>query len=339
MKTVYTIGTRLGSGIGLTARHGIAGLERAGMLHRIITPADLGERPSAGDVDFDLRASKILEQLDFDCFVGWNNMSRESLRVSNAKKAGSVVIRASTHPRNQQRIMRQEWAKLGVTEDVFPNAVVERCEAEFALADKVLIPTDYVRKTMVANGVPEHKLHKAPHGVDLEAFPSEEQPPIFQPCFVGSNWLRKGLRYLLEGWRGPLLIAGCNPPPELLRTAPNAKCLEYVPDVRDVLKASSCLCLPSLEEGQALVLLEAASMGRGIVATEESGAPEFLEDQKSYLRVPPADPAAINKALSYLQQDEQACREMGRAARKAVERFPWSRYGDGLAKAVEATHV
>ena len=49
-------------------------------------------------------------------------------------------------------------------------------------------------------------------------------------------------------------------------------------DVRTYIEESSCVVLPSYREGTSRVLLEAASMGRPIIASNVPGCREVVED-------------------------------------------------------------
>ncbi|MBN2409486.1 MAG: glycosyltransferase family 4 protein [Candidatus Aminicenantes bacterium] len=84
--------------------------------------------------------------------------------------------------------------------------------------------------------------------------------------------------------------------------------------------------LPSLWEGLPFVLVEAAALGRPIVATAVDGVPEILEDGRTGLLVPPGDPEALAGAVIRLLRDRE---EAGRLAEKAKAlvppRFPMRR--------------
>jgi len=341
VEVVYTIGTSSRTGIGLTASKGIEGLERAGVLKDVITPTSLGENPPQGDVEFDARAAQVLEQLDFDVFCGWNNMSLEQLKIAEKKGAGSVVIRASTHPAHQQKVLREECARLGLNLDMVPDETVKRCEYEFMLASKILVPTAFVAKTMMDNGVDSEKLFIACHGVDLDQYKPrwEMKSENFKCIYVGPNVIRKGLFYLLKAWEkvpeGWLDVAPLSniPVSGLKYTVKNPVWpTGHIPDLNKHFADMHVLCLPTLEEGQALVLLEAAAAGLALVTTAASGALEIFEAGKSCIIVPPRDPDAISNALNYLRAEPEVCKQMGLEARKAIQKYPWSRYGDAVAQ-------
>ncbi|MBI2707846.1 MAG: glycosyltransferase family 4 protein [Proteobacteria bacterium] len=77
--------------------------------------------------------------------------------------------------------------------------------------------------------------------------------------------------------------------------------------------------LPSYREGLPKSLLEAASCGRVIVATDVPGCREIVEHGVNGFLVPPQDPVALANALEKLINDSALRKSMGQAGRKMVE--------------------
>ena len=89
--------------------------------------------------------------------------------------------------------------------------------------------------------------------------------------------------------------------------------------------------LPSEYEAFGLVLLEALAQGTPIVASRVGGIPEFIEDGKSGLLVPPEDRAALIAAFGRLWEDEALRQQLGEYGRdQTVPRFSWERVVDRL---------
>ena len=87
--------------------------------------------------------------------------------------------------------------------------------------------------------------------------------------------------------------------------------------------------LPSLWEGLPFVLVEAAALGKPIVATAVDGVPEMLEDGKTGLLIPPNDASALADAVIRLLRDKDEARRLGETARRLVPpRFPLRRMID-----------
>jgi len=93
-------------------------------------------------------------------------------------------------------------------------------------------------------------------------------------------------------------------------------------DMASVLQDSHIVALPSYSEGLPKILLEAAAVGRPIVATDIPGCREIVRDQLNGLLVPCRDPAALAKALRVLLTSSSVRQRMGIAGREiAVMEF------------------
>jgi glycosyltransferase involved in cell wall biosynthesis len=97
-------------------------------------------------------------------------------------------------------------------------------------------------------------------------------------------------------------------------------------DAASVMALFDIFVLPSLWEGLPFVLVEAAALGKPIVATAVDGVSEILEDGKTGLLVPPNDPSALADAVIRLLRDNEGARRLGERARALVPpRFPLRR--------------
>ncbi|MDX1649974.1 MAG: glycosyltransferase family 4 protein, partial [Myxococcota bacterium] len=107
--------------------------------------------------------------------------------------------------------------------------------------------------------------------------------------------------------------------PEDLAGAPHVTWLGLQRDMPPLYAALDVAALPSWREGFPRSLLEAAAMGRPIVATRIRGCREAVEDGRTGLLVPVRRPAALREALGVLLADPARRRRMGRAARLRAE--------------------
>jgi glycosyltransferase involved in cell wall biosynthesis len=97
-------------------------------------------------------------------------------------------------------------------------------------------------------------------------------------------------------------------------------------DLARMLDAVDVVTLPSLSEGPALTAIQAAAMGRPVVATAVDGMPEVIREARTGRLVPPADPAALSRAIRGVLRDPFGAQRMGRAGRDFVlDRFSLDR--------------
>ncbi|HEV7858350.1 MAG TPA: glycosyltransferase family 4 protein [Pyrinomonadaceae bacterium] len=73
-------------------------------------------------------------------------------------------------------------------------------------------------------------------------------------------------------------------------------------------------------------LLEGMACGAPAICTNVASLPEVVEDGVTGFVVPPHDPQALGRKLSWLREHPEQAREMGLAARRSVlERFTWQK--------------
>jgi glycosyltransferase involved in cell wall biosynthesis len=119
-------------------------------------------------------------------------------------------------------------------------------------------------------------------------------------------------------------------------------CLRYLgeaADVRPYLARATAVVLPSYREGMPRSLLEAAAMGRPLIATDVPGCTEIARAGQNAFLCAPRDARSLADAmLALLALDADARTAMGRRSREIAEReFDVSvveaRYLDAIARA------
>lgn len=92
-------------------------------------------------------------------------------------------------------------------------------------------------------------------------------------------------------------------------------------DVRDAVAAADVVVLPSYREGTPRSLLEAAAMGKPLIATDVPGCREVVRDGENGLLVAARDSASLADALRrFADMSDDARQRMGAASRALVER-------------------
>jgi glycosyltransferase involved in cell wall biosynthesis len=176
-------------------------------------------------------------------------------------------------------------------------------------------------------------------GVNTAHFRATSEPPA-PPVVVGYAGrllADKGLAALIEAHqslrrRGSdlrLVLAGAPDPenPSSIDAAtlaawqklPGVTWLGEVNDIRTLWSTAHIAVLASRREGLPMSLLEAAAMGRPLVATDVPGCREIARDGENALLVPPDDAVALAAALERLAGDAELRRRFGAASRALVE--------------------
>ena len=152
---------------------------------------------------------------------------------------------------------------------------------------------------------------------------------------VGRLNVQKGYPHLLEAFRivneeteaRLTIVGGGKMENDLRRTTKHLGIDDKVTMVGETepysyMRHADIFVLPSLWEGLPLVLLEAISLGLPVVSTDcDFGPNEVIENGKSGLLVPVADPVKMAEAIVTLIKDEELRANLGREARKRARHF------------------
>jgi len=108
---------------------------------------------------------------------------------------------------------------------------------------------------------------------------------------------------------------------ERLGLKPKIRFLGWREDIPELMEAIDILVHPCIyAEPAGLVLMEAMTMGKPIVATATGGIPELVRDRVDGFLVPPKDAQSLAKAILRLLKCPQMARVMGKMGREKVER-------------------
>jgi glycosyltransferase involved in cell wall biosynthesis len=210
------------------------------------------------------------------------------------------------------------------------------------LAYKIVVPSQFVLKTYVENGIAEDKITINPFGTNVSFFKPTVKRIKRQDVnflFFGALNARKGLPFLLETWEEfyqnfsntTLTIAGTGALP-INYTLPEGVQLigKVAPNKRQELyNGADVFVFPSFFEGLALVQIEAAACGLPIIGTTNSGATEIITEGKEGFVIQPGNRSQLYNALKFFYQNQDVIELMGRrASSKANQYFSWNAYGN-----------
>lgn len=155
----------------------------------------------------------------------------------------------------------------------------------------------------------------------------------------GIFYIREALRKLAARFPGvTMTFAGCGVPAEEIEKFFGDELKDHVV-VRPVIAAErmqelyaehDVLLFPSLMEGLPSVLLEAMATGMPVITTETCGMPDVVEHEYNGLLIPPANAAAIERAVEQLARSVELRKKLGENARETMKRYTWERAGEQL---------
>lgn len=253
-----------------------------------------------------------------------------------------ICDRGSTHKEVQDATLREEYARWGLTfPGIDPRSIAKEL-AEYEQADAITVPSEFVRQSFISRGVSGDKVKKIPYGANLARFKKVADPAAntFRLLWVGASTVRKGFLDAVRGFhlfqhpRKEFIVIGSVP--EEMRKLLATKSLEGVRFLGHVpnhelprhFSAAHAFVLTSLEEGLALVQLEALACGCPVIATPNTGCEDILDNGREGFVIPARSPESLAKILEHLASDRALRERMSEAALNRVhEMGGWDTYG------------
>lgn len=237
-------------------------------------------------------------------------------------------------------------------------SAIEKASADIARAIITVSKVTKVELTWLYD-VPEHKICIIPNGIDPDLYRIEVHARDVKKrygihhlaplvLFVGRLSWQKGPDILMDAVPHVLarredvqfILAGTGEMLEMLRERARnlpVQCIGYVSDREhlELLNAADLICIPSRNEPFGLVLTEAWSAEKGVVASDVGGLSMNIENLIDGIKVPPvAEPLAWG--ISYSLNNPEFLRSMGIAGRRKVEeQFNW----EGIAEKMHHAYI
>jgi glycosyltransferase involved in cell wall biosynthesis len=300
--------------------------------------------------------ARRLERLagQIDIVHVWPVAALETIKTANRMGIPTVLERPNANTRFAYETVQKECSRLGITlprghEYEYNTNILNKEEAEYREAFRILCPSEFVVQTFVDQGYPRQKLLRHFYGVDPGIYHtngrSQETQKGLTVLFVGVCAVRKGVHFALEAWLrspahldGKFLIAGDFVASYREKLAPmladpSVQVLGHRTDVAELMRNSDILVLPSVEEGFGLVCTEA--MASGCVPLVSDACTEVCRHGENALVHHVGDVDALTQHLTMLYTDRGLLERLRTAALLHVPEITWKASGLSLLQAYQ----
>lgn len=377
VRVLYSFPHKLGAGrICSTAWHQVEGASKAGAeitvitgsqarpLHqrtRVKTTLALGKlrvpyRLIGRDLAcswHDLATSRWLDShhREVDVVHGWPLGSLRTIRVARKHGIPVVLERPNAHTAFAYEEVAKENREVGIElpgdhDHQFDPKRLKLEETEYAEADYLLCPSEFVARTFAERGFPPSKLVRHQYGFDLSRFASTSEVTADHDglvmIYAGVVEPRKGLHHALKAWlasgaqeKGTFMVCGEFVPGyrerlEPMISHPSVKVMGHRTDLPDLMRQSDLFVLSSVEEGSALVTYEARGSGCVLLVSDASGA--VCEHMKNGLIHPSRGVEALSGHIRQLDQDRALLARLRAASGSDLDKLTWDEAGRRLAE-------
>jgi glycosyltransferase involved in cell wall biosynthesis len=185
-------------------------------------------------------------------------------------------------------------------------------------------------------------------GVNVEDF-------IFQPSdeniflTIGQLWPHKRIKLIIEALKlvenAQLYIVGSGPEKEKLARIAEGMGLDNRVfflhklsnlEVKILFSRALAVVFVPVKEPFGIVALEAMAAGKPLIAANEGGFTEVVDESCAMLVAP--EPEEIAERMRLLRDNKDIAKRMGAAGRERVQAYTWDRAAEQLLKVIENTH-
>lgn len=297
----------------------------------------------------DLRAAAALQEAGVVIALSGSGLhaGRKMQRIGGR----FVCDRGSTHKVVQNKTLHEEYARWGLTFEGIDPRSIDKEKQEYETADVITVPSEFVRRTFLAQGISPEKVVKIPYGANLNRFKKLGDPDNthFRVLWVGAASIRKGFLDAVRGFgllnhpNKEFVVIGsvAEEIRQLLKplALDGIRFLGQIPnqDLARHFSEAHAFVLTSLEEGLALVQAEALACGCPIIATPNTGCEDLIDDGVEGFVIPPHSPDELADRLQRLADDREVRIRMSEAALARIQRVGgWKTYGDAFASLVDS---
>lgn len=323
-----------------------------GLKGRYLGYCDVGRRFAQAMV----RSLKARRQLPPEAvFFGYDTCSLEVMEYLKDRGVRCIVDQIDPCRAEADRVRAEQRAWPGWEERrlEIPEEFFERHEREWAIADRVMVNSEFTRDALLQQGVSGGKISVVPLCYQepevcqrSEVLKTRSRSDDRQPLtvlFLGQVILRKGIQYLVEAARslekehvrfdvvGPLGISTL-----ATRSAPtnlrfHGRCTRD--DARRWYQEADVFVLPTVSDGFALTQIEAMANGLAVIATPNCGS--VVTDGVDGFVVPPGDPESIARAIRRYLGEPALLERHRMAALRSKARFSLPALAADLARLQE----
>lgn len=290
-----------------------------------------------------------------NCRLVWAYVENNDRLLKKAKKMNIPIVLDNpiAHMRCFYENLKPEYESMGIDfHDKLILKWVRSAESQYSMANWFNVGSNYVKKTLISNGIPAEKIIVNHTGVDTKLWSRvhanrAHNRPIMTYVCTSHLSPRKGIQYLIKAWilasleNSELIICGggslpwdriCDELPHNVHILGPKKHIEMAA----IYQNSDVYVLPSLLEGFVRSGLEAMAAGLPMIITEETGLTDVCSHDEHGWVVPSKNVTELAERLIWCRSNPDAVRIAGEKAFRKMQGRSMEAYGDRCAAVASA---
>jgi len=262
--------------------------------------------------------------------IGFGNSNQKLIKKAKERNIKTIYFLNNSSPLFREKL-KHEYSKLGLSrdfneEDKSLTTKINQCIRD---ADYVGCISSFQRETYIEQGILDrNKAITAIIGVDTSVFyPKRILNKKFVVLGVGSDFVRKGFKYLIEGFNNlklpnsELWLAGTLNKSQIMKVCKlenNNLIFNSIKefDLPKFYNQASVFCLPTLEDGAAAVIPQAMACGLPLILTKNCLGPDIIDNGNNGFIIKEMDALSISEKIKYFYDNPKKTSEMGLSSAK-----------------------
>ena len=267
----------------------------------------------------------FIKKCDF-LLIGFGSSTNKIQKKAKEKKIKTIYF-LNTSSFSYQKIVEEEYNKLGLSKLYFkePKMLTNQINESIKMADYIGALSSSQKQTYIDDGFDESKMFLSYLGVDTSVFfPKKVEKNKFVVITSGNNFVRKGIKYLIEAFNSlklnnsELWIVGTNDKnfaKKIVKIEKNNVFLGSIDEFElpNLYNQANVFCLPTFEEGLPAVIPQAMACALPIISTHFAN--DIVTNGQEGFIIEPGDTLIIKEKIKFFYDNPNKAIEMGNKAR------------------------
>ena len=303
---------------------------------------------------FGRKVARLAIKLKVDAVVMYEGKAARAFRILRTANPDviKVIDSAAACSLFVHKMAVDEYRSMGSDAPFFRELLCDDADnrviaKEVMLADRYLVASSYVARSLTESGVASEKIMVSAYGGNFPIVDFAKEPPMDRPLrfvYCGRCTARKGVHHLLEAFKGAeeqlRLVGSYDSTDSYIKQWLDEQNISFVGKVThdkvvQHLDWADVFIFPSLTDGMSLACAEALCRGLPLVCTDRTGISDYIDNGTNGFVVPAGDSESLASAVAWFRDHSDSIPLMSARALDTARLLTWAHYDERISDLFE----